>query len=109
MEKLRKAALWMVVVVIGAAAVYIWHPWPDRAAGDQNFSTPKGDITLRFDKEDALTSLIPGDEARKNKVNLVVTFVSGTKKYCGVSNCSTDAPVKKVEARVGEKVIATWP
>jgi hypothetical protein len=106
----RKAALLLVAGILAFVALLIWHPdlLGSAATNSTIFETPKGNITLRFDKQGNPTGAVSDEKAQRNEVQIVITFRGGTKKYC-TDVCSMDLPVTKIQARFDGKVIATWP
>lgn len=107
MNGFKKAALYMIAAVIAVAVIYIAYPNLFQSS-DNTFNTPKGDYVVRLDKDGNPTAFLPDDEATRNDVRLVVTFDNGVKKTCN-GQCPVDGSITKVEAKVGDKVIATWP
>ncbi|HJP96601.1 MAG TPA: hypothetical protein VJ843_04510 [Candidatus Saccharimonadales bacterium] len=107
MNGFRKAALWALGAVVAAAVFYIAYP-QFFTGPDHSFKTPKGDYVMRLDKSGNPTAFIPDGTAQQNHVQLVVTFKNGVKKTCG-GQCPIDGQITKIEAKVDDKVIATWP
>lgn len=106
--KLRKIALWLVAALLVLGG--LWIAYPDLFQGSSNtFETPKGDYVVRVDKSGKNpTAFIPDEEAQRNNVKLVVTFQSGIVKTCN-GRCPVEGDIRKIEAKVGDEVIATWP
>jgi len=107
MNGLKKAAVLVVAAVIAAVALYIANPQLFQSS-DHTFNTPKGDYVVRLDKDGNPTAFIPDSDAERNGVRLVVTFDNGVKKTCN-GRCPIEGDITKVEAKVGDEVIATWP
>lgn len=110
LEKFKRIALWAVVAAIALAGLYVWRPdlFGSATTDSTIFDTPKGSITLRFDKQGNPTGAVESEEAQRNDVQIAIFFRNGTKKYCW-NVCSMDVPVTTIQARYKGRVIATWP
>ena len=107
MDRMRKVALWVIAAAIAVVVLYIAYPQLFQSS-NHTFNTPKGDYVVRLDKNGNPTAFIPDSDAERNGVRLVVTFKNGVKKTCN-GQCPVDGDIDKIEAKVGNEVIATWP
>lgn len=107
MNGLKKVAVLAVLALLAAVALYIAYPQLFHGS-DHTFNTPKGDYVVRLDKDGNPTAFIPDSDAERNSVRLVVTFSNGVRKTCN-GQCPIDGDIDKIEAKVGNEVIATWP
>ena len=107
MDRMRKVALWVIAAAIAVGVLYVAYPQLFQNF-DHTFNTPKGDYVVRLDKDGNPTAFIPDSDAERNGVRLVVTFKNGVKKTCN-GQCPIDGDIDKIEAKVGNEIIATWP